>query len=118
MSGGAQNSAKNSAKKRRGNPDKIKPHQFKPGESGNPGGRPKTKPISAILERIFALDDGAFAEEHLRGVMQGKSAVAKVMLMEQAADRLEGKVTQPVEANINLNLSDRLAKALERTRKR
>jgi hypothetical protein len=42
----AQNSAENSAKRRRGNPTKIKPFRWPKGVSGNPGGRPHKKPIT------------------------------------------------------------------------
>jgi uncharacterized protein DUF5681 len=64
MTAGAQNGAKNNAnaKKRRGpgNPAKIKPYEFKQGESGNPGGRPKGRKLSAayaaILETPFPGD--------------------------------------------------------------
>ncbi len=39
-----ENSGKN-----KGNVENLKPHQFKPGESGNPGGRPKKAPITDRL---------------------------------------------------------------------
>lgn len=38
-----KNSVKNSRKKPRGNPEAIAAFKFKPGESGNPNGRPKGK---------------------------------------------------------------------------
>jgi len=44
----AQNSAGNSAKSRRGNPSKIKPFRWPKGVSGNPGRRPRKKPISEL----------------------------------------------------------------------
>jgi hypothetical protein len=42
----AQNSVDNRAKPRRGNPTKIKPFRWPKGVSGNPGGRPRKKPIT------------------------------------------------------------------------
>ncbi len=48
----AENSAKNSGT-RRGNPDKIKPYQFKPGHYGNPGGSPKHDLYADIARAIF-----------------------------------------------------------------
>ena len=46
----AENSEKNS-EKRRGNPENLKPYRFKPGESGNPGGRPKS-PFADAARRV------------------------------------------------------------------
>ena len=34
-------------------PEAAKPYQFRPGQSGNPGGRPKKKPITEIYEEIL-----------------------------------------------------------------
>lgn len=42
----AQNSVKNSVKRKGGNPEKIKAFQWPKGVSGNPGGRPHKKPIT------------------------------------------------------------------------
>src|SRR5262249_51001190 len=71
---------------------------FLPGVSGNPSGRPKSTPITDLLREIF--EDRDFVKHELRGILTGKSAIAKVMLTEKAAERLEGKVVQPVEAEI------------------
>jgi len=50
----AENSEKNSAGKRiRGNPEKTKPYRFQPGQSGNPGGRPKKFPVTDMLREIL-----------------------------------------------------------------
>jgi Family of unknown function (DUF5681) len=52
----AANSERNSVKPKaakRGNPDKLKPYQFKPGESGNPSGRPRKMPMTeALIKRL------------------------------------------------------------------
>jgi hypothetical protein len=42
----AQNSVRNSVKRRGGNPEKIKAFRWPKGVSGNPGGRPRKKPIT------------------------------------------------------------------------
>src|SRR5690348_18338869 len=34
-------------------PENFRPHLFKPGQSGNPGGRPKKKPLTVELEKIL-----------------------------------------------------------------
>lgn len=110
----AEQEPENKAKKRE-LPEGFKAKQFKPGQSGNPGGRPKTTPVTDMLRRIFE-GDAVFAEAEIRKVLKGKSAVAKVMLLEKAADRLEGKVTQGIELDVNISLAERLSKARERTK--
>src|SRR5262249_55501187 len=40
--------------KPRGNPAKIVPFQWKPGESGNPKGRPRKQPLTDILRAVLA----------------------------------------------------------------
>src|SRR5574340_1696695 len=34
-------------------PENFRPYLFKPGQSGNPGGRPKKKPLTEELEKIL-----------------------------------------------------------------
>jgi hypothetical protein len=103
------------------NSDETTPKKVigRPFEKGDPrinrGGRPKGSPVTDMLRRLFEEQPETIYSTML-GVFTGKSAVAKVMLLEKAAERLEGKVVQPVEGDINLNLgiSDRLIRAKER----
>lgn len=116
--GTTQNSANNSGHAN------IVPHQFKPGQSGNPGGRPKKQPITdylidqldqpipeamkAKLPPIFVDVYGTEATfgqvlafklitQGLRGDMQA----AKEIL-----DRVEGKVTKKLEHSGRMTLED------------
>ena len=87
--------------KRRGNPDKITPHQFRPGHSGNPGGRPKKTPYTdacrAVAEmrvrdlKVNASDPVplAIAKMVAREALKGKVAAAA-----ELANRVEGTPTQ------------------------
>lgn len=36
----------------KGNPESIAPYRFRPGQSGNPGGRPKKQPITSEYEKL------------------------------------------------------------------
>jgi hypothetical protein len=115
-------------------PSVGKATQFKPGVSGNPGGRPQTKPLTdayrALLtapvpERLrtirrggkeILLPEGAtFAERIAYGqflaAAEGNTAAAA-----EITDRLEGKVPKPVELDVNGVFS--LAERLEAARKR
>lgn len=103
----AANSGENSGRFQPGNP-----HRFLPGQSGNPSGRPKRKPITEAFQEIFEQDPEA-AKAFIRSIMSSRSAMAHVMVLKEAGERLEGKVTQPVEHNINQDLLDRLEKALK-----
>ena len=71
----AENSANNSAKSRRGNPDKIKPFAFKPGQSGNPGGRPKRDLAAEIAREAFEKDPEAIAEAMHKQLKKGNPKV-------------------------------------------
>lgn len=107
----AQNSAKNKASVR-GNPDKIKPYRFQPGQSGNPGGRPKklllTDAYRDILERpavevlspelmgkVNAAEDATVAE--VIALQMAMAAIGgDVKAASQIGDRTEGKPAQTV----------------------
>lgn len=98
----------------RGNVENLKPHQFKPGESGNPGGRPKRLPITdrlldqlekplparmkASLPELFAEVYGAdptFTDLLAFRLIEasGKGNLKALALL---LDRVEGKVPQNV----------------------
>ena len=91
----------------------LKPWQ--PGQSGNPSGRPKKKPITDLFEELMS--DPELVAQFKTAIANSikKGGMAGVMYMKEAADRLEGKVTQPIDAEITMSsLSERMAKAAER----
>jgi Family of unknown function (DUF5681) len=95
-----ENSAKNSAKPRRGNPDRTKPYRFQPGQSGNPGGRPR-KYITEVYEQL-ALEPvptkGGKTYAELLALAQFKKALkGNTMAAKEVTDRLEGKAREAVE---------------------
>lgn len=104
-------------------PNKRKLHpameakKWKPGQTGNAGGRPKNKPITEMYERI--LQDPA-AVKRLESAIKkalGKGQMAMVLQLREMTDRIEGKVTQPIEANVTVNLSEAIAEARKRAGK-
>ncbi|WP_433966450.1 DUF5681 domain-containing protein [Tunturiibacter gelidiferens] len=73
---------------------RLAPYRFKPGQSGNPGGRPATKPITEMYERILADPKNVAAIEQAVTKILLKGNMAMVLLLREITERIEGKVTQ------------------------
>jgi hypothetical protein len=100
----AGNSLKSSVKKKpRGDPNAVKPYQFKPGQSGNPSGRARDQLSDALRSRLAVLipndkerrDWAAATMQSLvnEGVRGNINAIALMF------DRLEGKPMQAHEVS-------------------
>ncbi len=93
----AENSEK-SVKRKIGRP-------FPRGVSGNPGGRPKKKPITEIFEELFdTLKDREAIKKQVRSTLT-KRGMAGVLLLREAAERIEGKVAQEVNMEVSGKLT-------------
>jgi hypothetical protein len=71
---------------------KAPPHAWKPGQSGNPGGRPKD--LAAFRERLKKLDD--VAEQALAECLQDSDGRVRVAALKEFFDRRYGKASQPI----------------------
>ena len=88
--------------KRRARAEHLKGHQWAKGKSGNPGGRPKGKSVTAALRALAESEHNGksvvelLAERLMREALSGKFPFAKEVL-----ERLDGKVadTHKVEAS-------------------
>jgi Family of unknown function (DUF5681) len=103
----------------RGRIENLKP--FKKGQSGNPGGRPKSRLLSEAYKRLLETEVGkgknAKTVAELIAEKMGKEARAgKVNAASELADRVEGKPRQAYE--VKLSIMDELAERLEKARKR
>ena len=89
-----------------------------PGASGNPTGRPKKKPITEMFEKMLedAETHDSIANAMLK-IFSERSGIAKVMLLKDMAERVEGKVTQPIDAEVTVTLADAIAEARKRAGK-
>jgi len=94
--------------------DKIQ--MWKPGQSGNPSGRPKKKPITELFEQLFeASESNESIKKQMLKTLTSRG-MAGVLLLREAAERIEGKVTQEVEMNVNAHIA--LAGVIEERRKK
>jgi hypothetical protein len=95
-------------------PKEAEPYKWKAGESGNPSGRPKKKPITEMYERILNDPENLAAIEAATMKALRNGNMAMVLQLREMTDRVEGKVTQPIEADITVNLADAIAEARKR----
>ncbi len=127
MKTATENSAKTRVKglpRGRPNPQNLKP--FQPGQSGNPGGRPRSALMSQALRAALEREPGekwrpqteaeAIAESLVREARRGSVKAATLI-----ADRTEGRARQQIEISNSLDREsddEILAKLLERAAQR
>ena len=69
--------------------------QWRPGQSGNPSGRPKSKPFKEALERALkALGEKDYDKglDHIAAAMAAKAMSGDMAAAKEIADRIDGKV--------------------------
>jgi hypothetical protein len=106
----------------------LKPHHFKPGQSGNPGGRPPKPITDALTELANEVVPGdklkrTYAQKATQAVWD-KATKGDVRSFEVIADRIEGKVQSgelvaSVTTNVNIlnaEKTEELRVLLERLR--
>lgn len=83
---------------------------FKPGQSGNPSGRPKKKPITEMFEKL--LEDTGNMELVAKSVLATlqEKGMAKVLLLDKMADRVEGKVREEIAMTVTEGLAERVSR--------
>ena len=95
----------------------LKKYEFKPGQSGNPGGRPKYKPITDALKMLLDeayLADGTTLAQHIaqevtKELLDPAGNLKhgyNTALLKELLDRTEGKVadTLRIEGDIPVNI--------------
>jgi hypothetical protein len=96
---------------------------WKPGESGNPGGRPRTKSITEELQRLLDQEapqsSGRTWASVIAGALLAKARKGDVRAIAELANRIEGKPFQTVDLTMDTSgLAERLQKARERVARR
>lgn len=90
--------------------------QFKPGQSGNPGGTSRTQYLSKIYREILKdpKNRAAIARNVLR--ILTSRGMAAVLLLREIAERTEGKVKDDVNVNVSGTIS--LSQVIEERRRK
>lgn len=99
----------------RGGHDPSIGRQWPKGVSGNPGGRRKKPLVTKMLENIFENRTHFDEIQDSMALTLKSGRMAGVLLLREAAERLEGKVTQEIQVDGNLTLS--LAETIATRRK-
>lgn len=74
--------------------------QWQPGQSGNPNGRPKSKPFREALRRaIAAAGDDRDVLKDVADSLVAEALSGDVQAIRELADRLDGKVAQPLKGD-------------------
>jgi len=81
-------------------------NRFKPGESGNPAGRPRATLLSEALREQLAevlpdMDERTVAESIARSMIQ-VALKGNVMAAKEIADRTEGKPKQAIDVDMSI----------------
>lgn len=87
------------------NNENLKP--FKPGQTGNPNGRPKKLPkLDELLAEVLSEEkDGKTAAQAILMALRAKATKGDVRAAELLMDRAWGKSVQLINANVNTNNS-------------
>lgn len=85
-------------------PERLRATQWKPGQSGNPGGRPKSKPFSEALREALDANGGEklrqVVELYIQDLLTSEKARARIG--PELLNRYEGKVMDELEVSGNL----------------
>jgi hypothetical protein len=107
-------SPENRRKTGEANLEKGTAFRWKPGESGNPGGRPKRTPLTDACRELLARSipgdsAGRTYAQKIAEILAEKATQGDIRAVQELADRAEGKPRQSLEVESTLRQSfDRL----------
>ena len=75
--------------------------QFKPGHSGNPGGRPKGSITKIMREFMYEVDDSGFTRvQHICMILWNAAIKGDLQAIKLIMDRVDGTPRQSIETNV------------------
>jgi len=81
-------------------PENIVKHQYKPGQSGNPAGRPKMPDLSEAIAKILNEEkDGKTALDAILAALRAKAAKGDVRAAQELLDRGYGRAKQSIDVS-------------------
>jgi hypothetical protein len=81
-----------------GSTEHLRPWQWKPGQSGNPKGRPKHKTLTELCREVLERETrGKVTDEILAEVIVKNALTGKFPFVKELWDRLDGKVSDKHE---------------------
>jgi hypothetical protein len=90
-------------------PDVGKATQWKKGQSGNPGGKPKHDFAAEIARAVFENNPNAIRAALEKALLKGNAYVFK-----ELADRGYGKLTDKQDWNVTVNIADIISRIRQR----
>ena len=75
---------------------KLRGKPFPPGVSGNPNGRPKSRPMAAKLKELLNKDDGAALERIVKKAI-AEAEEGDYRYVKEVFDRVDGKAHDTIE---------------------
>jgi hypothetical protein len=86
-------------------PENIIPHKFKPGQTGNPKGRPKLPDLKAAMAAVLAEEkDGMTALDAVLKALRAKATKGDVRAAQELLDRAFGRAKQSIDHNADANM--------------
>jgi len=76
--------------------------QFKPGQCGNPNGRPRTKPMTDALKALMAEDNNAGIGVLIKKAYS-EASKGDFRFFKEIMDRLDGKVIEQIDLTADVN---------------
>ncbi len=88
---------------------------WKPGQSGNPGGRPRKQLLDELLEDLLTSNHSELARE-LAGALIARARKGDIRAIQLIAERTQGKPTQGIGIAADIGSNTTLLERLQRAR--